>query len=177
VVICDSIVNDLLEFTRGRHSHTLEGEINPWLEHILEKISETQQVKIEKTFSDNLPRINFDQERIRRVVVNLMHNAYQAISERKLRETVETYQPAIKVSSKVTDADVTIIVADNGIGMDAETREKAFEPLFTTRARGTGLGLANVRKIIEEHGGTVMFESEPNEGTRAILAIPAAVKK
>ena len=111
------------------------------------------------------------------MVVNLVHNAFQAISERKLKENGETYRPAIEVSSKMKDADVMIMVKDNGIGMDEKTREKAFEPLFTTRARGTGLGLANVRKIIEEHGGTVMLESESYEGTRAIFTIPAVVRK
>ena len=177
VEICDSIVNDLLEFTRGRHSQTVEGEINPLLEQILDEIPEAEDVKIDKILNDNLPRINFDQGRMRRVVVNLVHNAFQAISERKLKENGDTYRPAIEVSSKVKDADVMIIVKDNGIGMDEETRRKAFEPLFTTRARGTGLGLANVRKIIEEHDGSVMLESIPDEGTRAILTIPAVVKK
>ena len=58
--------------------------------------------------------------------------------------------------------------------MDEQTVDRAFEPLFTTRARGTGLGLAVVRKIVEEHGGSVSIESEPNHGARVTVRIPSS---
>lgn len=127
--------------------------------------------------ADNLPSIQFDQEKMRRVMVNLLYNAFQAIKERKLTESNESFQPAIEVSSKQKDGGVIIKVKDNGIGMNEETRKRAFEPLFTTRARGTGLGLANVKKIVEEHHGTVMLESKPHEGTTVRITIPGLVKE
>ena len=66
-------------------------------------------------------------------------------------------------------------VEDNGIGMTEETFQKAFDPLYTTRARGTGLGLAIVRKIVEEHEGSVFIESGLNRGTKVTLILPTSL--
>jgi len=171
--ICDSIVSDLLEYTRGSQSQMIKGEFNPWLEDVLDEISETEGVKVEKALTEKLPKVFFDPEKMRRVIVNLVQNALQAVSERKRVEKDEAFQPMVEVSSKATDNGVMITVKDNGIGMDKETWKRAFEPLFTTKARGTGLGLANVHKIIKEHNGSVSLESLPHEGTKAIIVIPA----
>ena len=84
--------------------------------------------------------------------MNLVNNALQAVNKRK-EEKDKAFRPIVRVSSKRTDGGALIIVADNGIDMDEENAKRAFEPLFTTKARGTGLGLANVRKIIDEHDG------------------------
>ncbi len=80
----------------------------------------------------------------------------------------------MKVATSMAEDGVYIEVEDNGIGMDEEMAARAFEPLFTTRARGTGLGLAIVQKIVEEHGGSVSISSEPNRGTKAIVMIPGS---
>ncbi len=71
---------------------------------------------------------------------------------------------------------VCIEVEDNGIGMDEETAGQVFEPLFTTRARGTGLGLAIAKKIVEEHGGAISINSEPDCGTQVTFIIPLQPK-
>jgi signal transduction histidine kinase len=68
---------------------------------------------------------------------------------------------------------VEIEVADSGPGLDPEVRERVFEPFFSTKTAGSGLGLALVKKIAEDHGGGVRLDSEPGAGTRAILWLPA----
>ena len=73
---------------------------------------------------------------------------------------------------RIAPGGILIEVEDNGVGMDDVTLRKAFDPLFTTRARGTGLGLAIVRKIVAEHGGSVAIESEPNQGTKVTVVLP-----
>ena len=65
-----------------------------------------------------------------------------------------------------------IEVADTGVGMDEETRARVFEPYFSTRDSGVGLGLAIARRAVEEHGGTLTAESEPGKGTRMIIRLP-----
>ncbi len=171
---CDFIVDELLEYTRGRRSEMRKVALNPWLEGELDQIEMPDQVRLDYEPSPDIPMVHFDQEKMRRVVINLVENALQAIIARQegLNKEDDPYQPQVKVSTSITDNGVCIEVGDNGIGMDAETVNQAFEPLFTTRARGTGLGLAIVKKIVEEHGGTVSLHSGPNRGTKVTLLIP-----
>ena len=174
VELCDSIVDELLEYTRGRHSEATQGEINPWLEKVLEEMVTPEQVTLVGELSPELPMVHFDRDKMRRVVINLVLNAFKAVTARhdRLNEGEGPYQPQVKVSTSVADNGIVIEVEDNGIGMDDKTAGRAFEPLFTTSARGTGLGLAIVRKIVEEHGGHVSLDSTPNRGTKVILVIP-----
>jgi signal transduction histidine kinase len=110
-----------------------------------------------------------------RVMTNLLDNAIHAVRERVNSGEAESglYEPEIRVSAARAEGGVVIEVEGNGVGMDEETVRRAFEPLFTTKARGTGLGLAIVMKIMEEHGGTVRLESDLHGGTKVILWIPA----
>ena len=174
VSLCDTIVGDLLEFTRGRHSEVIHGEINPLLEKVLEEIATPEQVTLVSDLSPELPMVLFDRDKMRRVVINLILNAFKAVTmhREKWDEDESPYQPLVKVTSSAADNGIRIEVEDNGTGMDDKTARRAFEPLFTTWARGTGLGLAIVKKIVEEHGGSVSLESELNHGTKVTLVIP-----
>jgi signal transduction histidine kinase/DNA-binding response OmpR family regulator len=175
VDLCDSIVGELLEFTRGRHSEATQGEINPWLEKVLDEITIPENVVLVTECSPDLPMVRFDRDKVYRVLFNLVNNALQAITARhdSLNEKHDPYRPQVKVSTSVADNGIRIEVEDNGIGMDDKTAGRAFEPLFTTWARGTGLGLAIVKKIVEEHGGSVSLDSILNHGTKVTLVIPA----
>jgi signal transduction histidine kinase/DNA-binding response OmpR family regulator/GAF domain-containing protein len=175
VDLCDSIVDELLEYTRGRHSEATQGEINPWLEKVLDEITIPENVALVSECSPDLPLVRFDRDKMHRVVFNLVNNALQAVTARhdRLNKKEGPYQPQVKVSTSVADNGIVIEVEDNGIGMDDKTASRAFEPLFTTSARGIGLGLAIVRKIVEEHGGHVSMDSTPNRGTKVTLVIPA----
>jgi signal transduction histidine kinase len=167
-------VDELLEYTRGRHSEATQGEINPWLEKVLDEITIPENVALITECSPDLPMVHFDRDKMHRVVFNLVNNALQAVTARhdSLNEKEGPYQPKVKVSTSVADNGIRIEVEDNGIGMNDKTAGRAFEPLFTTSARGTGLGLAIVRKIVEEHGGHVSLDSTPNRGTKVTLVIP-----
>lgn len=174
VGLCDSIIGELLEYTRGRRSTGVQGEINPWLDEILDQIATPNGVVVSRALSPLLPIVQFDREKMRRVIINLVENAIQAVLARQvaLAEADDPYRPRVKVTTSMEGRGVRIDVDDNGIGMDEQTASRAFEPLFTTRARGTGLGLAIVRKIVEEHNGTVSLESRPDSGTTVTVVIP-----
>ena len=176
VSICDAIVSDLLEYTRGRHSEKVTGEINPWLRQLLEDFTGLPHARIVQRLAPDVPELSFDREKIRRVVVNLVTNAVQAVTAKKEQATSEgfVYHPEIKVSTERGEDCVLIRFEDNGTGMGEETAQRAFEPLFTTRPRGTGLGLAIVEKIVGEHGGTVSLDSHPEQGTRVVVTLPFA---
>ncbi len=179
VGLCDTIVGDLLEYTRGRRSEMVEGEINHWLEEVLDQITIPEPVSLVCDMSAVLPMVCFDKEKMRRVMINMVANAIQAVLARQesMKDEDGRYQPQVKLSASVVENSVRIEVEDNGIGMNDETAGRAFDPLFTTRARGTGLGLAIVKKIIEEHGGSVSLKSEPDRRTKVTVKIPLLTRQ
>jgi nitrogen fixation/metabolism regulation signal transduction histidine kinase len=107
-----------------------------------------------------------DRRLLERAIVNLVENALQAVGERGRIE--------VRLRSTDEGRRVEVQVADSGPGLDPEIRERIFEPFFSTKTAGSGLGLALVKKIAEDHGGGVRLESEPGTGTCAILWLPAA---
>ena len=106
----------------------------------------------------------FDRTQLIRVVTNLVKNAIQAIPEDKT--------PKIDVSVISEDNYVTILVADNGIGISEENNLKIFEPKFTTKSSGMGLGLAMVKNIVETYNGSITFTSQLGEGTTFKVTLP-----
>src|SRR5690606_26079306 len=99
----------------------------------------------------------FDRTQLIRVVTNLVKNATQALQD------VEN--PKILVRVEEVDSMVSISVSDNGIGISEENKEKVFEPKFTTKTSGMGLGLAMVKNLVETYGGTITFTSQRSKGT------------
>jgi signal transduction histidine kinase len=121
----------------------------------------------------DVPPLPFDRERMRRVLVNLVTNAVQAVTAKSdyAKSKGLVYRPHVSIGTRRKENQVVILVEDNGIGMDQQTLAHAFEALYTTRAKGTGLGLAIVKKIVDEHGGTVSLESNPEKGTQARIVL------
>lgn len=112
----------------------------------------------------NLLYINFDRTQLIRVVTNLIKNALQAVPEDK--------EPKIVVTLSKEGSTATLSVLDNGLGIKKEDQPRIFEPNFTTKSSGMGLGLAMVKSIIETYEGTIGFDSEINKGTRFEIKIP-----
>jgi signal transduction histidine kinase len=109
-----------------------------------------------------------------RAVLNVMNNACYAVW-RKAQDNPEGYQPQVNVSVKSNSGELVISIADNGEGMDEETKQRLFENFYTTKpaGQGTGLGMSITRDIIEnKHGGRLTFESTKGEGTNFTFTIP-----
>src|SRR4051812_1202077 len=121
-------------------------------------------VRIDQRFAPGVPLIRLDVEQIRRVMINLMDNAIEAM-ERRGQIVVETQLDA-------ANSVVRVIVADNGPGIPAGEREKLFLPYYSTKRRGSGLGLAIVRRIIAEHGGSIEVGDNTPRGTRFTIELP-----
>jgi len=105
-----------------------------------------------------------DRSQLIRVVTNLVKNAIQAIPD--------TRMPEIEVSVFTTKNQAVITVTDNGMGVDEENKEKVFEPKFTTKTSGMGLGLAMVKNIVETYNGSISFETEKGKGTTFKVMFP-----
>ncbi len=173
---CDAIVADLLEYTRGRITEITTKNIEPWLTGVVNQTKEQTDVDIELHVGPNLPPVPHDQEKMQRVVINLLTNAIQAVNartrENQEKETPSIFTPRIRIEVETDGNHLFIRISDNGTGMTPPTRQHAFDPLFTTRARGTGIGLAIVRKTIEAHGGHIDLKTHEGEGTQFTLTLP-----
>ncbi len=116
---------------------------------------------------------------ISQAVTNLIKNAGEAVESLMEKGAPDGYAPEVRVTLAETDDMVTIRIADNGIGLP-EDRARLFEPYVTTRDKGTGLGLPIVKKIIEEHGGSLtlsdaeIFDGASHHGALAEMRLPRA---
>ena len=122
-------------------------------------------------------QVDLDSTMISQALTNLIKNAGEAIETLKEKGVPQGFRPEIRVGCDLDRSQVVIRIADNGIGLP-EDRARLFEPYVTTREKGTGLGLPIVRKIIEEHGGTLdlvdapVFESNSHMGAMAVIRLP-----
>ena len=107
----------------------------------------------------------FDRTQLIRVVTNLVKNSIQAMTD-------IPHVPEVKVTVETKDNDVLIVVKDNGLGIEADNESKIFEPKFTTKSSGMGLGLPMVKNNVEPFGGSITFTSALGAGTEFIVAFP-----
>jgi len=108
-----------------------------------------------------------DGEKLRRVVINLIGNALDAMDAARVSPTLR-----LSAGENLAGSEAWIRVRDNGAGVGAESQGKIFDPFYSTKDHGTGLGLALSRKLVEAHGGTLEMESEPGVGTEFIVIFP-----
>ena len=163
-------ISHLLRF--AREEETQFGPVV--MEDILESALETFRdraarggIKIVRKY-DAKGRLEGDAEQLRRVVINLVGNAIDALEEACID------QPEVRVSmgEYLAGSEVWVRVADNGLGIDNEVRDQIFDPFYTSREQGTGLGLALCRKIVDNHGGSIEVETASGEGTEFVLEFP-----
>jgi signal transduction histidine kinase len=161
------IVVDFLFAVRPMNLELREGDINELLTQIMEFVKfEMEQSKIFCMFEldENLPKILMDERYMKQALLNLIKNAQAAMPKGGV----------FTVSTKFADNEIRISLCDTGIGISRENLAKIFEPYFTTKETGTGLGLTQVYKIIREHKGEITVDSSPGTGAdfKIILPIP-----
>ncbi len=127
---------------------------------------EEQHIILETKLPETAPLLFIDQKLFKQVLINLVQNATAALHE----------GGKILISAKVSDDVFILRFADNGLGMDEETVHRVFEPYFTTKVNGTGLGLTMVYKIIKEFSGDISVQSYPGEGTVFTISLPIPQK-
>jgi signal transduction histidine kinase len=137
-----------------------------------------EHISLELHLDPGLGLVKMDQAQAQQLFLNLVLNARDALPQGG-RVVVETsncgFQPlpgSVAHSDGAAFPCVLLVVADNGRGMDAETRQRLFEPFFTTKTSGTGLGLTTVRGIVTTNRGLIHLESQPGRGTRAMILLP-----
>lgn len=111
-------------------------------------------------------RTSFDQEKLRQVAVNLITNAVHALQDKTSGKKL------LRISTHLIDHNYEIRFSDNGIGMSDDIKEKVFEPLYSTKGFGVGLGMVVVKNIVEQHHGEINIESKEGKGTTVTLRLP-----
>ncbi len=165
---CDSIINDLLDYARTREIKTQPVSLDAWLGEVLDDQSIPDGVTIERRFGALGTVVALDEERFRRVVNNLLENAIQALAE---DGGAAAMRVVVTTSASIA---AEIVIADTGPGMPPAVLDRIFEPLFSTKSFGTGLGLPTVKQIVEQHQGTIAVASAVGAGTRVEIRLPLA---
>lgn len=162
----DKLVNDMLCFASGARADGETIVVFDLLQEVFAAIEPQLQgcsyVTVE--FADKALTVTGNREALKGAMLNLVSNAIQASGP----------SPIVELSAASTADQVCLIVSDNGCGISAEVRERLFEPFYTTRPQGTGLGLAVVCSVAEAHGGEVIIESGKHGSTFAICLPVAA---
>jgi len=163
----NQLVEDLLELTRKRVRPSVDVDVNRLILQTIDlhgEEMERRHIVFESHLSKALPPVRGDSETLYRAFFNLVINAIQAMPN----------GGSFYISSELdhVSSGVKIIFRDTGIGMDAETSKNLFNPFFTTKDKGVGLGMALAQKIIEDHRGTIEVMSEKGIGTTFVLRLP-----
>jgi signal transduction histidine kinase len=164
--LSEKIVGDLLDFARIKPPQFETVSVQQIVDEQLKRASTMNGVKVEHDFPADLPRVRVDRVQIGQVVLNLIVNAVQAMNGHGSQITFRG-RPA-------ANGFVRLDVIDTGRGMTPAEMHRLFEPLFTTKARGIGLGLAVSRGLVLANGGVISADSSPGNGTTISVSLPAA---
>ena len=165
---CDGIIEELLDYTRAHGLRRAVTRIDEWLERVLDEYPVPGGIKIDRCLAADV-EMSIDRERFRRCVINLLDNAWQSLAD------VAEDRNEIIVESGVVDDRLQVRVMDRGAGVSPGTMPRIFEPLFSTKGFGVGLGLPFVKQVMEQHGGGVEIENRPGGGVVATLWFPLAL--
>jgi signal transduction histidine kinase len=166
---CNQIISDLLEYSHSGLLRPRPHDLNDWLREVVAGFAIDPGVVLELDLQATC-MVEIDPGRLRRALGQVLENAVQAAISVGDAER----SPLVTLCSRLGDTHAEIAIIDNGPGIAPEALDRAFDPLFSTKRFGTGLGLTTARQIVEQHGGTIDLESRVGEGTSAVIRLPIA---
>lgn len=163
VTYINKIVSDLQDYTRSIQPDLKDIDLQDLVEGTLEEIKIPDNIQVKVNIDEAQPRVNVDPELMQRVFTNLITNAVQAMPK----------GGNLTVKAEKNEDNIIISFTDTGVGIPEDVKPKLFTPLFTTKSRGQGFGLAVCKRIVEAHNGIIIFESRVGEGTTFTIRIPS----
>lgn len=163
----NSLITRFLQFARPFHLQRAPHDITQVLDRAIghaERQFPSFPITFVRNYAPNVPPAQIDQELIEQVFINLLVNAAQASPPGSV----------VTVKTRADENSLEVAVIDRGAGIDPAIRGSIFNPFFTTKKDGVGLGLAIVAKIVDEHGGRIVVESEPGQGSVFRVQLPIA---
>ena len=161
----DVIVKGFMDFARPAALELETHDLNQALEEVLNVMEANlnhHQLSLVKKFDRELPPLQFDRDKVKQGFMNIVLNAMEAMSE----------GGTVEVETSRHEDRVQVEVLDTGVGIASADLDQLFEPFFTTKVQGTGLGLVNTKRIMEQHGGEVTIKSDEGKGTRVSFWLP-----
>ena len=158
----NKIVADLQDFARPLKPHFEEADLKQIVDEALKKSSLPENIKVTVKINNEVRKIKSDSTFLNRILYNLVNNAVQAMPK----------GGKLTIIAKKETNDVIITVGDTGVGISEDSQGKLFTPMFTTKSKGQGFGLAVVKRLTEALGGLVTFESEEGKGTYFMIHLP-----
>ena len=165
---CDNIIGELLDYARKPDLNPQPVRFDDWLNRVLDEQIPPEGITLSREIASGV-EIWLDPERFRRVIINLVDNARQAMLE---SPEVGNKARVISVQSRVIADRLKIVISDTGPGIPPDVMSHIFEPLYSTKSFGVGLGLWVVKGIVEQHGGELEISSKADEGTQVIVWLP-----
>ncbi|MEK6765841.1 MAG: ATP-binding protein [Planctomycetota bacterium] len=156
------IINDLLGFTRVAKPTRIISDIRIVINEALSRLKIADNIKLSKDLQSDLPMVTIDANQIGQVLINLIENACQAMKD----------GGKLQISTRKSKTFAEIEIADSGCGIPEKEINKIFDPLFTTKPKGIGMGLAVCHGIIDKHNGTIEVKSREGKGTNMIVKLP-----
>jgi signal transduction histidine kinase len=165
---CVKIIEELTSYARVKKLSLSKTSVDLWLNNVIEEQQIPEAIIVEHAMKCNL-QAQFDEDKLRQVIVNLISNAVHAL------ESKSSDHKVLSISSKPLQDMYEIQINDNGIGMSDEVKEKIFDPLFSTKDFGIGLGMVIVSNLVKQHHGELYVESQEGEGTTITLRLPFTI--
>jgi PAS domain S-box-containing protein len=169
IVRCDTIISELLDYTRDRVLQLRPTPIDAWLEVVLDEQTIPREIVCTRKLDAGV-QVPINGEHLRRAIVNVVNNGVDALQDVKAQGnqlTVSTHVVEGQAGSRLE-----IRVRDTGCGIPTDMLDRVFEPLFSTKSLGVGLGLPIVKNILEQHDGGVAIQSEVGQETTVVLWLP-----
>jgi PAS domain S-box-containing protein len=167
----EKIITDLMDYSRLESMDRSQVSVSELVQWTLMRFAVPESIKTTLKLPEDLPEVFVDMGQMQQVLGNLIVNAYQAIAPQGL-PSGKPKDGRINISARRLKGRVEISVKDSGVGISPENIGKIFEPLFTTKSKGIGLGLAVSRKLAEANGGRIEVKSEPGKGSTFTLFLP-----
>jgi signal transduction histidine kinase len=156
------MVEDLQDFARTPMPQIEEISIQELINESLQTVKWPKNIQLKISFQDNIKTVKIDVSLLKRVMSNLLLNAIQAMPD----------GGKITIASTRKDDQIKIDIKDTGVGIAESIKAKIFTPLFTTKSKGQGFGLAVCKKLIEAQNGTIIFESKQGKGSTFTIQFP-----
>jgi len=159
------ILDEFLSFARAPEPHLQPADLDQRLQQVIDFHAPAMQERgiSLRFYPGRLGPVPIDWDHLQAAIVNLLRNAAEAMPD----------GGQVLVSTAREGDEVLVRVLDTGAGIPPDVQPRIFDPYFSTKKTGTGLGLPTVRRVVEEHGGSLTFTSEPGKGTQFTLRLPA----